>query len=49
MRAVQHGRGPPDVAGAEAVAKCREGDAKASIATLERLLKDADMPLPKRT
>ena len=41
--------GTPDVAGGEAVAKCREGDAKASIPTLERLLKDADMPLPKRT
>ena len=39
----------PDVAGGEAVAKCREGDAKASIPTLERLLKDADMPLPPRT
>jgi hypothetical protein len=32
-----------------AVAKCREGDAKASIPTLERLLEDADLPLPKRT
>ena len=39
----------PDVAGGEAVAKCREGDAKASIPTLECLLEDADMPLPKRT
>ncbi len=39
----------PDVAGGEAVAKCREGDAKASIPTLERLLKDADMPLPPRS
>lgn len=39
----------PDVEGGEAVAKCREGDAKASIPTLERLLKDADMPLPPRT
>lgn len=39
----------PDVAGGEAVAKCREGDARASIPTLERLLKDADMPLPPRT
>jgi hypothetical protein len=41
--------GTPDVAGGEAMAKCREGDAKASIPTLERLLEDADMPLPKRT
>ena len=40
--------GTPDVAGGEAVAKCREGDAKASIPTLERLLEDADIPLPKR-
>jgi hypothetical protein len=39
----------PDVIGGEAVAKCREGDAKASIPTLERLLKDADMTLPPRT
>ena len=39
----------PDVAGGEAVAKCREGDAKASIPTLERLLKDADMTLPPRS
>jgi hypothetical protein len=38
----------PDVAGGEAVAKCREGDARASIPTLERLLKDAEMPLPPR-
>ena len=41
--------GTPDVAGGEALAKCREGDAKASIPTLERLLEDADLPLPKRT
>ncbi len=41
--------GTPDAAGGEAVAKCREGDAKVSIPTLERLLKDADMPLLKRT
>ena len=39
----------PDVEGGVAVAKCREGDAKASIPTLERLLKDADIPLPPRT
>jgi hypothetical protein len=39
----------PDVVGGEAVAKCREGDAKASIPTLERLLKDADMTLPPRS
>ncbi|MGD9883046.1 hypothetical protein [Reyranella sp.] len=39
----------PDVQGGEAVAKCREGDAKASIPTLERLLKDADIALPPRT
>jgi hypothetical protein len=38
----------PDVAGGEAVAKCREGDAKAAIPTLERLLKDADVTLPSR-
>ena len=39
----------PDVQGGEAVAKCREGDARASIPTLERLLKDADITLPPRT
>ena len=39
----------PDVIGGEAVAKCPEGDAKASIPTLERLLKDADMTLPPRS
>lgn len=39
----------PDVQGGEAVAKCREGDAGASIPTLERLLKDADITLPLRT
>lgn len=39
----------PDVRGGEAVAKCREGDAKAAIPTLERLLKDADVTLPPRT
>jgi hypothetical protein len=39
----------PDVAGGEAVAKCREGDAKSAIPRLERLLKDADIPLPTRT
>ena len=38
-----------NVIGGEAVAKCREGDAKASIPTLERLLKDADMTLPPRS
>ncbi|WP_395708333.1 hypothetical protein [Reyranella sp.] len=38
----------PDVQGGEAVAKCREGDARASIPTLERLLKDADITLPPR-
>ena len=39
----------PDVQGGEAVAKCREGDAKASIPTLERLLRDADITLPPRS
>jgi len=39
----------PDVRGGEAVAKCREGDAKASIPALERLLRDADIALPPRT
>lgn len=39
----------PDVIGGEAVAKCREGDAKASIPTLERLLRSADMTLPPRS
>ena len=39
----------PNVAGGEAVAKCREGDAKASIPTLERLLTDADFTLPPRS
>ena len=39
----------PDVVGGEAVAKCREGDATASIPTLERLLRDADISLPPRT
>ena len=39
----------PDVAGGEAVAKCREGDAKAAIPTLERLLRDADITLPPRS
>ncbi len=39
----------PDVIGGEAVAKCREGDAKASIPTLERLLRNADMTLPPRS
>ena len=39
----------PNVAGGEAVAKCREGDARASIPTLERLLRDADITLPPRT
>lgn len=39
----------PDVRGGEAVAKCREGDARAAIPTLERLLKDADITLPPRT
>ncbi len=38
----------PDVQGGEAVAKCREGDARASIPTLERLLRDADITLPPR-
>lgn len=36
----------PDVAGGEAMAKCHEGDAKASIPTLERLLTNAGMTLP---
>lgn len=39
----------PDVIGGEAVSKCRAGDAKASIPTLERLLRDADMTLPPRS
>ncbi|MFZ5784422.1 MAG: hypothetical protein ACOY4R_29855 [Pseudomonadota bacterium] len=39
----------PSVGGGEAVAKCREGDARAAIPTLERLLKDADITLPPRT
>lgn len=39
----------PDVAGGEAVAKCREGDAKAAIPPLERLLRDADITLPPRS
>jgi hypothetical protein len=39
----------PDVAGGEAVAKCREGDARAAIPPLERLLRDADITLPPRT
>lgn len=39
----------PDVTGGEAVAKCREGDARASIPVLERLLTDADITLPPRT
>lgn len=39
----------PDVQGGEAIAKCREGDAKAAIPTLERLLRNADVPLPSRT
>lgn len=39
----------PDVQGGEAVAKCREGDARASIPTLERLLRDADITLPPRS
>ena len=39
----------PDVQGGEAVAKCREGDARASIPTLERLLRDADIALPPRS
>ena len=39
----------PDVDGGEAVAKCREGDANASIPTLERLLRENDVTLPKRS
>ena len=39
----------PNVTGGEAVAKCREGDAQASIPTLERPLRDADITLPPRT
>lgn len=39
----------PDVTGGEAVAKCREGDARSSIPVLERLLTDADITLPPRT
>jgi hypothetical protein len=38
----------PNVAGGEAVARCREGDATAAIPTLERLLTNADITLPPR-
>lgn len=38
----------PNVEGGVAVAKCHEGDAKASIPTLERLLTDGGMTLPPR-
>jgi len=37
----------PDVVGGEAVAKCQEGDAAASIPVLERLLTDAGFNLPR--
>jgi hypothetical protein len=38
----------PDVDGGVAVAECREGNAKAAIPTLERLLRDAGFTLPPR-
>ena len=38
----------PDVTGGEAVAKCRQGDARSSIPVLERLLRNADITLPPR-
>jgi hypothetical protein len=41
--------GTPDVADGEAVAKCREGDAKASIPTLEQQLHDRRIPVPSRS
>jgi hypothetical protein len=37
----------PDVVGGEAVAKCQEGDAAASIPVLERLLTNAGFSLPR--
>jgi hypothetical protein len=38
----------PDVVGGEAVAKCQEGNAAASIPVLERLLTNAGFTLPRR-
>jgi hypothetical protein len=37
----------PNVAGGEAVAKCQQGDAAASIPVLERLLSSAGFTLPR--
>ena len=37
----------PNVAGGEAVAKCQQGDAAASIPVLERLLSNAGFTLPR--
>jgi hypothetical protein len=37
----------PDVVGGEAVAKCQQGDAAASIPVLERLLNNAGFTLPR--
>ena len=37
----------PDVVGGEAVAKCQQGDAAASIPVLERLLSNAGFTLPR--
>ena len=37
----------PNVVGGEAVAKCQEGDAAASIPVLERLLTNAGFTLPR--
>jgi hypothetical protein len=39
----------PDVVGGEAVAKCQQGDAAASIPVLERLLTNAGFTLPQRS
>jgi hypothetical protein len=38
----------PNVVGGEAVAKCQEGDATASIPVLERLLTNGGFTLPRR-
>jgi hypothetical protein len=38
----------PDVVGGEAVAKCQQGDAAASIPVLERLLTNGGFTLPRR-
>jgi hypothetical protein len=40
--------GSPDAVGGEAVAKCQQGDAAASIPVLERLLTKAGFSLPPR-